>query len=306
MKGIFAVTTDAVCRMESIGRDDKKKLPIYLKELCLLQLGFLNDGIFMPALKQATNLLLKTASSIYKQQSLAIGGPNGSGNAFGSIISYDVLDFLAVLCYYREEFANNFQNIFQRPLLDYPNLLVICKDTRKESFKAIIHHSKETLYAWEVGIVLYLEKTLSSIQSKFDFAPKFDPLATLSNNVNHAMAVVEGNLHNHAVGNHNQPGNHMSSMGNSEIQAVLSPTTACDAVCKIIIGVTQSVRARDGDMTALDMDHIYWKPFGQQFIAILIAHFRKFKVSQLGAKQILRDLEEYRLVSRQPPQQINY
>ena len=39
LKSLFAVTTDTVCRMESIGRDDKKKLPVYIKEICLFQLS---------------------------------------------------------------------------------------------------------------------------------------------------------------------------------------------------------------------------------------------------------------------------
>jgi hypothetical protein len=348
IKSLFAVTTDTVCRMESIGRDDKKKLPIYIKEICLFQLSVIHDGMYIPILKQLTNLLLKNASAIYKQPANMVmssgagggvgggtggggsgggagGGNSGSGGGSGNLISYDILDFLVIICTYREEYGTIFQSIFQRPLLDYPNLLVICKDMKKQAFQAMIQHCKETLYAWEVGIVLYLEKTLMAIQSKFDFAPKFDPLVAglnhLGQNMNQAVnqlgQLVDGQpqqlqQQSHPV-SHRQStvggggsrqsqvsmaGIGTTAMGPQQGNTSLSPTAACDAVCKVIIRVTQSVRAKDTDLEPLDIDHIYWKPFGQQFIAVLIAHIRKFKISQMGARQLLRDLEEYRNVSK--------
>jgi hypothetical protein len=303
VKSILSITMDAVVRMESIGRDDKKKLPVYTKDLCLLQLSFLVDNIYLPSLRQSTNLLLKHASNLYNQSAnttttAASSSGSGSGgigryanNGLGGStgVSLDILELLAVVGTFREQYSQHFVSLFQRPLLDHPNLLVICKDARKDSMQLLTRHAKETFYAWEVGLIMYLERTLSLAQSKFDFAPKLS-LKDLSQNVSQWNEQLQGHLLMSG-----QAEGHQSSSGGDDGHT-LPPTAACDAVCRAIITATQAIRAKDSDLDFLDMDNLFWRPLGQQLVATLIAHLRKLKISMSGAQQLLRDLEEYKNV----------
>ena len=306
VKSVLSSTTDAIVRMESIGRDDKKKLPIYTKELCLTEMSFLIESIFVPSLKQATNLLLKMASAAYNNSGSSSSGSNSATNASGALgglngqngISTDALDLLAAVGAFRDEFGPHFTSLFQRPLSEHPNLLVIVKDARKALFQQLCVQSKEVLFAWELGLVMHIEKTLAVTQSKFDYAPKMS-LKELSQNVAHwSDSAVERDAHSSSSANNNDSflGHLVGNHGHIDAE-ILNPTAACDTVCRIIIAATQSIRANDPELDIADLDNVFWRPFGQQFVAILIAHLRKYKVSFVGAKQLMRDLDEYKNVS---------
>lgn len=294
MRSMLAITTDAICRMESIGRDDERRLPNYVKDVFLLQLNIVVDGVYIPCLKQACNLLLKTASMIYKQYQASVN--NASASSTSSMISFDILDVLVSIGRHREEEVLHFQNIFTKPLSTQPNLLAIVKENRKRSFQQLSKSCKEALYAWEVGIVLYLEKTLAVVQSKFDYSPKSDPIASLLQ-ANAAMASNTGIGVRSSTALYELYSNAMTNIVGGNNEAVrLVPSTACDAVCKTIINVTQAVRKHEDGLQSLDLQQLFWKPFGQQVMALLISHIRKFKISLSGARQLLRDLQEYRHV----------
>jgi hypothetical protein len=246
LNDIFNITSDAVQRMESIGRDDKK-LPSKAKELFLLQLGFLCEGLFLPWSRACTTMLLKLASS----------------RAQNSVLPpLDLLDALAALSYGVNRVKTHFDEVFSRPLGTVPNIVSYCKDSRRNSIRAVEAAAKESLHAWTLCIAVHLEKILVNLQSKYDYSPKFDPVFRAGSK-----------------------------------QVVADPTTACDSVCKALIIVTNAVRSIQTNLVGIDLTKLFWKPLGQQIIGALISHFRKLKISAEGSKVLDRDLDEYTHVS---------
>lgn len=99
---------------------------------------------------------------------------------------------------------------------------------------------------------------LASLQSKYDYSPKFDP------------ATNGGRL---------------------------EPTVACDSACKAIQSIISAVRTYEAKLLGLDLVKVFWRPFGQQVIGVLISHLRRQKISPEGCKFLNRDIKEYSRVS---------
>lgn len=253
LNGLFSITTDATVRMESIGRDDRR-LPTFIKDLFILHNGFICNGLIIPFTKASINLLLKIISN--KKQSNT------------TLPTFDLLSIVTALCYGRARIKSHFEEIFVRPLSAVPNVIAICKENMKKTSQALLHVANQSLHAWILGIMTHLEKTLTTVQSRFDYLPKYDPLT--------------GNL---------------IFVGNIGSKAYLDPSPACDAVCRDILQVTNTVRKFEQDLVGIDMNKSFWKPFGQQLVALLISHFRRQKISLDGYKLLARDLEEYRNVT---------
>ncbi len=245
LNAIFAITSDAVQRMESIGRDDKK-LPLRGKELFMLQLGFLCEGLFLPWSKACTTMLLKIASSRSQNSTLP---------------PMELLAALSAVYYGIGRLKSNFEEVFLRPLSIMPNIVAICKDSRRNSIRAVESAAKESLHAWTLCVAVHLEKVLLNLQSKYDYSPKADPLAF--------------------------------RMGGVAQKVVTDPTVACDSVCKAILTVANAVRTNQVNLLGLDLTKLFWKPLGQQVVGALICHLRKQKISPEGTKVLARDLEEY-------------
>jgi hypothetical protein len=99
---------------------------------------------------------------------------------------------------------------------------------------------------------------LTSLQSRYDYSPKFDPTAN---------------------------------------GARLEPTVACDAACKALQGIISVVRTYETKLLGLDMVKVFWRPLGQQVVGVLISHLRKQKITPEGCKFVNRDIKEYSRVS---------
>ena len=233
---IFAITTDAVCRMESIGRDDKK-LTHRLKDLFLLQLGFLCEGLFQPWARVCINTLLKQLL-------------NRSATALPPA---EVLLVLSLITYGVSKIKTHFEDVFLRPLTIVPNIVAVCKESRMKAFKELDLLARQMVYAWTLCAVAQVERILASLQSRYDYAPKFE----------------------------------------SSGAARLEPTAACDAVCKALQTVASFMRTFEPKILGMDLVKVFWRPLGQQVIGALISHLRKLRISPEGSKFLVRDIKEY-------------
>lgn len=233
---VFSVTTDTVCRMESIGRDDKK-LTHRLKDLFLLQLSFLSEGMLMPWSKACTGVLLKQLAN---------------RSATTMLPPSEILALLTVLTYGVSRIKSHFDEVFLRPLSIVPNIVAVCKENRLKVFRELDLVARQILYAWTLCAAAQVERTLSTLQSKYDYAPKFD-----------ALGVKQ------------------------------EPTTACDTACKTITAALNAVRSYEAKLLGLDLVKLFWRPFGQQIIGVIISHVRRQKITPEGSKAVSRDLKEF-------------
>jgi hypothetical protein len=152
---LFAISTDSMLRMESIGRDDKR-LPVKAKELYLLLQEFLVDCLFTPWTNACTTMLLKTAALKPQQSQLP------------------PLEFMAALATLHSGAAKmrqHFDDIYLRPLSSQPNSIVICKESRRVVLRNLEIAARESLQAWTMCVVAHVDKTLQSLQGKYDYAP---------------------------------------------------------------------------------------------------------------------------------------
>lgn len=271
LDSIFNVTTDAVTRMESIGRDDKK-LPNHVKDLYLLQLGFIAEGLMLPWSKASITMLLRLAGS--KPQNSALP-------------SIEALPSLVALTYGKHRLNTHFNDIFQRPLSASPNLIAACKEAKKKYFALIRRTANEMLFAWTLCVAAHFDKLLLTLQGKYDYNPILDGLGAAAV----AVAAVATNNNMNAL--------LAGPMGKSRFNFnnVTGPTAACDAVCKAFIQVTHAMRRYEQDFVDFDLNSLFWRPMGQQFVGLLIAHIRRQTISVDGARQLRRDLEEYRHIT---------
>jgi hypothetical protein len=135
---IVAIVTDAVCRMESIGRDDKK-LTHRLKDMFLLEIGYLHEGLFLPWSRATVTSLLRLVST----RTNANTGPPLP----------ETLAVLAVITYGVGRMKSHFDEVFARPLAVVPNIVAVCKENRLKVFKELDLMTRQMLYAWTICAV---------------------------------------------------------------------------------------------------------------------------------------------------------
>lgn len=266
---MFNSTTDSLLRMESIGRDDKK-LFLYLKNLYLLLLSFITEGIIYPVCKTCTTFLIKIASS----------KPNET-----NLPPSEFLGILVAVLYAKNKLKDYFEEQFAKQLKTVPNFITICKEMRIKSNQSIMFVMKESLHAWNLCVALHIEKLFQLIQSKFDYAPKFETIQQLLAKSNNAMI------------NNFQKVINFKQFSLKETTANINPTSACNNIAKALIGTCQYVRNYEKELQGIQLDDVFWKPLGQQFVGSIISNIRRFKITIEGARILLRDLEEYHSVS---------
>lgn len=248
INSVFNATSDSVSRMCIIGKEDKR-LPEKLKEIFLLQLGFLVDGVFLPWSQACIIMLLKLASSSSKSSALP---------------PMEFLTLLAVLYTGINKIKTHFEDCFLRRIdvQTNGNVIVICKEARRQAFKILEKVSKEALHAWILCIGLYVDRMLSNLQLKGDFGVK-NTGSESSINTFKSSAVSVGS------------------------------TLACDSVCKSLLLVANKIRSYSTELAAINPMENIWKPIGRQIVGSLISHLRKQRITMDGAKYVMKDLEEY-------------
>lgn len=155
VSNVVSTTTDSVMRMENICRDDKK-LPARIKELYLLQLGFLIDGVFFPYVQACTTMLLRSAVSAPKNSVLP---------------PLEYIQALAAVYAGVALLKKNFTDVFLHSMQDLPNLVQVCKDARRNALKPLEHAAKESMHSWTMCVILHMERTLAATQAPSDYNP---------------------------------------------------------------------------------------------------------------------------------------
>jgi len=155
VSNVVSVTTDSVMRMENIGRDDKK-LPARIKEIYLLQLGFLIEGVFYPYIQSCTTMLLRSAVAAPKNSVLP---------------PLEYIQALAAVYAGVSLLKKNFGDVFMSSMASLPNLVVVCREARRSALKPLEHAAKESMHSWTMCVILHMERTLTAMQSSTDFNP---------------------------------------------------------------------------------------------------------------------------------------
>jgi hypothetical protein len=149
---IVAIVTDAVCRMESIGRDDKK-LTHRLKDMFLLEIGYLHEGLFLPWSRATVTSLLRLVSA----RTNANTGPPLP----------ETLAVLAVITYGVGRMKSHFDEVFARPLAVVPNIVAVCKENRLKVFKELDLMARQMLYAWTICAVAQVSGVSRSFRALY-------------------------------------------------------------------------------------------------------------------------------------------
>eukprot|EP01038_Epipyxis_sp_PR26KG_P005958 gene5958-8211_t len=258
VNNILSVITDAVSRMESIGRSDTKKLPLYLKELFLLSLGFIIDGILLPCANSITTLLLKSTGNALKSSS-----SGGSNSSYNTPPYQDFFNYLSCVSQSVIKITSHYDIQFSKSLSILPNISLVCKESRKYAFKKLEITCKESIHAFLLYISIFIEKNLTNLQSKYDYNPYYS-----FQSQGHDMSLYR-------------------MRSNHEI------TSTCDNICKILLALSNTIRMNVDNLKSFDLMKLFWKPFGQLFIGIIISHIRKQKISQEGAQVLITDMDGY-------------
>ena len=249
INSIFSIVTDSIVRMETIGKDDKK-LPTKAKELFMLLLTFLVDGLFFPSMITSRTLLLKLA---------------GAKPSSSALPPMEFLKILATIYSGVKRLKDFFEESFVRPLSTHPNLLLLCKETRRNALIELEVSTRESLHAWTLAVALHYEKVLQSVQSKYDYNPPVDPMAGI------AITALTGT------------GKTKST----------NPSNACTTLKNEMGTISDAIIQYKDDLVGLNLIDAFWRPLGRQFIGGLIVHLKKQKISIEGSKVLLRDIEEY-------------
>mmetsp|Transcript_12211 Transcript_12211/g.18463 ORF Transcript_12211/g.18463 Transcript_12211/m.18463 type:complete len:1084 (+) Transcript_12211:93-3344(+) len=157
---VLNVSSETVGRMIHIGRDDAKKLPLCIKDVYLIVTSFLSDCVFIPWAKTIKLLADKLKNS--RRQA--------------SLTPPDQEFIIAISSFHKgvKLFRSHFEAVFSKPLSVQPNALTVCQESRRQTTKSIEVFIQGAMQSWISCLVNYYERVLISVQSRHDFAPKFD------------------------------------------------------------------------------------------------------------------------------------
>lgn len=288
----FRVTEDSAFRMKIIGVDDRR-LGAKLKELFVMEMSFLLEGIFVPLCQACTIFLLKYSTSV-GSNSASASSSSGSNNSSSSLAPLEYLSLLAFISTGLTSLRSHFDSSLA-PALS-PNLIASLKEMRRKSIQSIEKGVNDSLHAFILAIGSFIDRSLSISQQKNDF------LKIESNSANNGII---SNISS-SINNITENANIIGAAGLSGIIKkssffgnVIEPTSACDLICRALISIANEIRQKETIIAPVfKINELLWKPLGRQIIGCLLAHFRRQKISMDGAKIFLRDLEEYFNVTR--------
>ena len=157
---IFYQGADTIDRMVNIGRDDEKKLPIFIKDVFLTECLFITDSIFVPWALAIKSLVEKHSAS-RQQTNLAPPSP-------------EFLTALSCLYIGVKKFRIHFDDVFSKPLSVQPNALTVCQESRRQALKTVDKCMKDAVQSWIAAIVFHYKKVLEANTKKQDFSPRYD------------------------------------------------------------------------------------------------------------------------------------
>eukprot|EP01031_Cornospumella_fuschlensis_P033224 gene33224-40198_t len=247
---LLNIVTDACVRMESIGgrEDGGRRLPPQVQALYLLLLQICYDGVVAPCLQAAVALLTK----------------QGGGNTGANSPPLETFQLISVALHVKIKLKSLFDDVFTRPLAVAPNSLLVCKEGRRRGEKGVVRGVGEVLGGYLLCVKGYMERLLTSLQSKYDYAPRGDGGGRESVNLGGAGAGC---------------------------------TAACDALCKVIITLCQAIRNIDAELKGGGIPPAtLYQPLTSLIVGTLLSHLRRLKVTPLGWGRCKRDIVEYKHV----------
>ena len=158
---------------------------------------------------------------------------------------------------------SNLDDVYAKPLRSQGNngnMLAVCKESLKKNMILLDSLCKEGIRAWVMCVAYHMERLLTSMQGKNDFRNK--------------SKATSGSM--------------------------LTPTPACASVCQMLTAVAQAIHAVKGSFPGLSIQvaDCFWVPCGRHISGILISHLRRMKISEDGAANLMRDMDEYLAVMR--------
>lgn len=252
---IEGLVTDSVLRMTNVGKEEHK-LGTRLKDVYLLLLDFLAEGVMVPVLRSCANILSRSAS-------------RASNKGRDRIPPLEVLEILSIASATADKLKLTLESTVSRGLEGNANMMVVCREALKGSLKPLLAAEKEVLHAWNACIIQHVEYLLASLQNKSDYGVSF---------LNKANKNILGG------GSKPKSNNERMNPANSG---------ACDQVCQALLKAISAVRGADGTLSGLNTREYFWKPVGQQFVGVLVSHLRKQSITETGAAQLMHDLDEY-------------
>lgn len=265
------ITTDSVQRLKSIGRDDPK-LPWLLRDVYLIHLEFIVDGVLLAWSAACNSIVLRRDTYLTRVSNLP---------------PLELVNSVGVLWRAAMATKDHLDLVFAPVLADAPNVIALCVEKRRLYMHKIEGAIALLFRSWAKMSILHLAKVLDRVQSKYDYAPK-----PLSSRMSTAFGLLEPE----------KVVTLKTTLGGQEIvvtttnvdkQTAASTSTACDTVCKSLIVVINCIRSNLPSLGGINLDDYFWLPFGKQFIGLLISHLRNKKVTPEGAFVLMKDLEAY-------------
>lgn len=174
-----------------------------------------------------------------------------------SLPPMDLLSFLGALCDGIEKIKAFFNDEFTKILNNTPNAIPVCRESRKRSVRAMETSAREALHAFSMAVMAHIEKQLSSLQSRYDYCPKSADSSILRSQLPSSVSI------------------------------------ACSNTCKSLLAVFTSVKQHTKRLWRLNLPDLFIKPLCQQFMGVLITHIKKSTISNNGAVNLIRDIDEY-------------
>ncbi len=262
ISSILGMTTDTVCRMMIVGRDERR-LANRIKDVFMLQLDFISEGILTPSIQACITLLIH---NVGEMRSSTLSRYRGKSSKLPPMEFLTVLT--AIYSGFRE-IRSNFEEVYIEPMHKNGNMVVICREALKNSLKPLDVLAKQAIQAWNRCICAHISRTLSSLQTKADYGKTF----SLGSSQLLPSFVRSSDEHNNESPSNN--------------------SNACSTVCTDLTQVVNTINHLRAEFPGLDLSEHFWRPLGQQLIGILIHHIRTLSITEEGSAVLNKDLEAY-------------
>ena len=257
---ILTISHDVMQRIECIGKDDKR-LPDVVKEIAILEMSFVVDGLMVPWQRFCTALLVKFNQNLDSSNSNSMASAMrnlGSGSQSNEVAlpPMELLDTLVTIYSSVSKLKLHFIKVYSMHLKSIPNALAVFKEHRRRLLRSIEGVVQESLVAWISCIVSSIEKLLNTLHTKYHYNPR----------------------------EYNRPAPKNTP-----------PTPACAQVCKVLSLVITHMHAKSVGMPGLNAVNLFWKPLGVQVVGLIISHIRRQKVTDEGGggEVLVNDMKYY-------------
>lgn len=255
---VLTISHDVMQRVECIGKDDKR-LPDVIKDIAILEMSFVVDGLMVPWQRFCTALLNKFKQLLDGSNSNSMASAMRSLGAHSMEVALppmELLDTLVTIYSSVSKLKAHFSKVYSQHLKSVPNALAVFKEHRRRLLRSIEGVVQESLVAWISCIVSSMEQLLNTLHTKYHYAPR----------------------------DYRRPA-----------PKDAPPTPACAQVCKLLSMVIAHMEVKSPNMPGLSATNLFWKPLGIQLVGLIISHIRKQKITDKGGggEVLMNDMKYY-------------